>query len=142
MAQQHATHLHLAADGQGEGERGRSAHWTNRRRSIVRMISRKIVALFALSVANLSVVFGQSSPEAKSLRKQWGEMNIAFEKRVEEIEKARNDALAEVTDKYGKALTNIESQLMRAGDLDGAVAVRNRRAALLGLPVITTTFPG
>jgi len=69
-------------------------------------------------------------------------MNIAFEKRVEEIEKARNDALAEVTDKYGKALTNIESQLMRAGDLDGAVAVRNRRAALLGLPVITTTFPG
>jgi hypothetical protein len=23
MAQQHATHLHLAADGQGEGERGR-----------------------------------------------------------------------------------------------------------------------
>ena len=24
MAQQHATHLHLAADGQGEGERGRS----------------------------------------------------------------------------------------------------------------------
>jgi hypothetical protein len=68
-------------------------------------------------------------------------MNIAFEKRVEEIEKARNDALAEVTDKYGKALTNIESQLMRAGDLDGAVAVRNRRAALLGLPVITTTPP-